>query len=553
MSDVYRSVHKLELKFPALGVGMPVVSAETCFAENQIPTAAVNLAVGRTSDGVPAAVHMQGLNDYEPAELVLTSRGQYDKNNDWPEEPVVIFKGLVDNRSPRRGAFSVNLIHWLHKMNNSSALVSTSHPANPADLTFAAVRGSLVPGAGVQAGPTVTLWGTITPITKLGINPISIAQDVWANCYKPILCLLASQEHVLAKNGGNVCENLADGINTQALEALTLIDGPAANCTRPYACYAPPLEFRETAGITQAMAALYNATVKDTIASYLNTTLWAKLVHNYLASMLCRIVPMVEHAVVAPIVDGLRGTAATRKLIDKNDIQDYALSLSATQPLKGVGVTSSKMGKSGLRPEDIPKIVGIGGCFAPADADNNGMILFINAPRWLDNVASVDVSAVRSTKVGEVGSSAFTPVDAPQLPNAENKTRAQLSKDAVDLFREYARLVYITEKLRGRVGRVMGKLRFDISPGSTVDIISKGDPFITVERQGINEAVARVTKVICNISVAPAHASTTFELACVRTKDENEKESFSIETHPLFKRPFYGAPLIEALEFEPKC
>jgi len=551
MSDVYRSVHKLELRFPNLGVNMPVIAAETCFAENQIPSASVNLAVGRTSDGVPAAVHMQAIPDYEPAELTLQSRGQYDADNDWPEAPVVIFKGLVDNRSPRRGAFSVNLIHWLHKMNNSSALVSTSHPANPADLTFAAVRNALAVGAGVQVAPTVTLWGAISPISKLGINPATIAEDIWANCFKPILCQLASQQHMLSQNGNNPCTNLSDGINTQALDALSLIDGPAENCNRPYACYAPKLTFAATDARNQAVAALYNSTIKDTLASYLNTTLWAKLVHVQAPSVMCKVIPLVEHALFAPVVDGFRGTYC--KVIGRNDIQDYALSLSATQPLRGVGVTAGKMGKSGIESEAIPPIIGIGGCYAPADADANGMILFVNAPRWLENVAAVDISPIKSTRIGQVGSSAFTPTAAQALPNAEDKSRAQLTRDAVDLFREYARLVYIAEKLRGRAGQIMGKLRFDIGPGSSVKIQSQGDPFITIERQAIDEAVARVVKVVCRISVAPAHASTTFDLVCVRSKDENEKDSFSIEKHPLFQTPFYGAPITEALEFGPCC
>ena len=118
-------------------------------------------------------------------------------------------------------------------------------------------------------------------------------------------------------------------------------------------------------------------------------------------------------------------------------------------------------------------------------------------------------------------------------------------------MRDYAKLLYSANALRDRTGSVTGKLRFDISPGSTI-IIGTGDAGDI--SPGVDsfprDLVGFVARVVTTINSENASANTTYELTHLRTLEEDrttEDGRISLEKHPFFEDTFAFAPLVESL------
>jgi hypothetical protein len=557
--SVYFGRHKLELTVEGVDEPLPLVGAQATFALNQIPRASVSLGVGRDTETNKAAkIHdiWHNLKRFSKAKLVLESHGQYDEDNKWPGKPITIFDGMIDGTGGDNSAMQVQLAHWLLDLEFSTALSADSHPANPADMTFRAIRGTLIPGAG--AAPPNSLITSDCQLDGLGLDKITASADIWANCFKPVLCAVAGKKHVKMSSQLNPCQFLLDGDNTRGLAALNRIAGPASNCNTPYPCYLPPLKLRGGT-VSPAAGTLYKAAVKDTVHSYLSTTLWGKLTGHFAAYVHCAIVPQVDRALFAPVCPGLQQTYC--KVLDIDDWDKQSLQLSTNKPLRGVGVTGKHYGTDGRDPEGKdqkrPSIMGLAGCYAPENPDKDGLLLFVGAPPWLENVASTDYSARKTSGIKDrkVPSTALTPhppIDE-LAGSADGKSPAEQVSEATQLYRNYAKATYLRETLRGRTMNVRTKLRFDIAPGSNVIVRNTGDLFLLPNQQLVGELIGTVTKVTYTISADPATAETRFELAWLRTVDQNKSEMFSTDGHPLIDSLFTGAPLVDELSFGDCC
>ena len=119
-------------------------------------------------------------------------------------------------------------------------------------------------------------------------------------------------------------------------------------------------------------------------------------------------------------------------------------------------------------------------------------------------------------------------------------------------MQEYAKMLYAANALRDRNATVTGKLRFDVSPGSTIIIgtAEAGDltPGVDNLPKNIVGFVARVT---VTINSQNASAATTFEMTHIRTEEEDasaEDGRISLQKHPFFADTFELAPLVESLD-----
>lgn len=550
----------MELTVDGIDEPLPVQSATATFALNQVPRGSVMLGVGRdTETNRPAKIHdsFANLKRFAKSQLKLETTGTYADQQKWPGKEVVIFDGMIDGTAGDNSSLQVQLAHWLLDLEFSTALSADSHPANPADMTFKAVRGTLIQGAG--AAPPNALITSDCKLDGLGLDKITASADIWANCFKPVLCAVASKKHVKMSSQLNPCNVLLDGYNQRGLDALQRIAGPASNCSLDYPCYQTPLKLH--GGVSSpAAGALYKAAVKDTVHSYLSTTLWGKLVGHMAPAVQCAIIPQVMQALFAPVCPGLRTPYC--KEIDVDDWDQVSVQMPTNKPLRGVGVTGMHHGTDGRsapgKDQKRPSITGLAGCFAPTNPDKDGLLLFVGAPSWLQNVASSDYSAVRTSgiKGRTAPSSALTPPTSSKSEiqgNSEGKTPAEQVSEATQLYRYYAHMVYIKETLRGRVINVRTKLRFDIGPGSNVILRNNGDLFLKPNQQLVGELIGTVTKVTYTISADPAACETRFELAWVRTTEQNKSDMYSLDGHPLIDSLFTGCPLADDLAFGTCC
>jgi hypothetical protein len=95
----------------------------------------------------------------------------------------------------------------------------------------------------------------------------------------------------------------------------------------------------------------------------------------------------------------------------------------------------------------------------------------------------------------------------------------------------------------------VGKLRFDICPGTTLLVKSKGE----LKSEGVDELASDlyglVSRVTVTINSEQASAATTLELTNIRTDVENQQDRFSLASHPFFDDNFFEtAPLVPSLE-----
>jgi len=116
----------------------------------------------------------------------------------------------------------------------------------------------------------------------------------------------------------------------------------------------------------------------------------------------------------------------------------------------------------------------------------------------------------------------------------------------------YAKMLYSANALRDRTGTVTGKLRFDISPGSTI-IISADNARAHAANVDVfpTSMVGFVARVTTTINSENASAATTYEMTHLRTLEEDlttKDGRISMESHPFFEDTFKLAPLVEDLD-----
>ena len=534
----------------------------TDWSRNEIPRATVVLAVGRRAfDGRTAAkIHssVQSMRKSIKAKVYFTGNGQWDDKEDWPDSETMIFEGRMlgvgFQKSNGKISFVANLTHWLADLNYSSALSSTSHPTSPTDLTFSAISSSKI-STGVLAGlPNGIAWTAEANVITSG----NVREDLWAKAIKPYFCTLARAEHVRLSTDLRNCLGDKDGDNTQALEALKRIEGVIKNddCSKELSCYTPPLSMELSETIPDSVTtAIATAITSESIQTIAHNTLWGKLIGSYASAFMFSVIPLVDKALVVPFTPGLRSTYC--KEIVADDHGHVKMNMTIPRPIRASVVQFGRHSKSNVisGERDGVSIVGVGGCFAPDDAElTDGMIHFIRAPTWLQNVTAVGYSALRTLglKAKRGTSSTTTPI-ATALPELRGDKKgvstAETIRDVSEVLNGFAHASYAAEALRGRAAIVAGKLRFDIAPGSTIKIEGTSEKFLAEDDQIGQAMIGSVLRVSIGIDSEEGRAGTAFHIDHIRTEEENKQDATSVDNHPLYRTQFLGAPLVDELSF----
>jgi hypothetical protein len=542
------------------GTQFDVIQCGADFSINGIPTAEAVLAIGRKATGgnEAAAIHkaVGRLTAESICKLYFCPSGSWSDRNEWPKGPHLVFEGRLANvgytKIQGKVQFVVRMVHWLADLNYSSAVSSISHPSNPAQYTFQSIISS-DSRAGFAGRPV----GIASTGAALSITAANVQADLWSQAIKPFFCRLANSETARLDADLKQCFNLEGNDNSQALAALKRIEGAAGtDCDLKPSCYTPPLSLSTPfgdAGVTVADA-IAKAIAADSIQSFANTTLWAKLV-GYTSTFGGAVIPLVNTALVIPFVPGLRQTYCKR--IDACDYIHINLSQALPQALRGIALTGSMEDNSGFAPtasRDAASLLGVGGCYSPPNA-NKGMIKFVPPPPWLRNIAFSGHSAMHP--IGLDGKRAFSTSTTPKqqnddglVANKDGLNREGIIRETSDLYDAYAKYMYATEMLRGRFGTVSGKLRFDIAPGSTVKIGGSAELFLQGQDALAQNLVGTVMRTSFGMNAEASQAGTTFAFTHIRTEEQNKDDRYSVDGHPLFDEGFTGAPLLDALWFK---
>jgi hypothetical protein len=283
-------------------------------------------------------------------------------------------------------------------------------------------------------------------------------------------------------------------------------------------------------------------------ASLASNSMWGMLIGSILPNFGCGIVPWASGAIVAPI---LTMASDAQIIIKAEEYVDFDLTTQSQRPLYGVGVLGNYQMGTINKAEDAKLCAGAIFVAKSQEGDpfNDGMWLFVNAPAWIDDWANFDPEAATGdadiNKTLNQPSHDATGADKPAIKREPGTEVVEWN----NVMQQYARMMYAVNALAGREGTVVGKLRFDIAPGTTVMIQARGDTYLS---EGVDtlatDLYGFVAKVHISINAEQASATTAFEVTNLRTAKENESQRFSMIEHPFFMENYFKyAPLVPAL------
>lgn len=543
---------KFKLSATIGGIYFPdIVSISATFALNSIPEATLVVACGRNArTGKPATIHDAKAQLKARAEAVvqlevITTDGQKDK---MPSGKYTIFRGyyagLGYHRSFNEANYTIHLIHWLDDLNNSSMLNGNWFPGAPYDLAQTAVAYALnltEGDAGVQQDANGALPVPTIDINGDQLNIGNISSDLWGKVIKPIFQKVASWPAPRYQDSGA-------GKNDAALKALDRMP-PGAVGDANAAKYTPLA--LDIAGLTSSNIenSIRQSLTKDACESFAYTTFWSKLTGDYASQFFFVVSPSVDWAMPIPFFGGLR-EPYKKILTDEYGYANFNASLQ--QIIESVDVFYSQVSDSGL--SQGPPENGTAPSFAeplgyyPATVDQNkkGMKLVKEAPGWMTNIVPWSAYPIRTTGVG-----GRQPGDTASPQKGENKTpggwlppgESVIEQQQSEALNRFAEHWYKSEVLAQRYGELSGKLRFDIAPGSTVEIETPARD--KAHEEGPTDSMfASVIKVSFHINGEKATAGTSFVLAHLRTAEENKEETLTKSGRPpLYSQAWKGGDL----------
>jgi hypothetical protein len=295
----------------------------------------------------------------------------------------------------------------------------------------------------------------------------------------------------------------------------------------------------ETYNVTRLADAVAMSIADETVASYANVSFWDKLVGQFCPMFGMAIVPMVDTAIV--IADTPVLSTDGWAVLEAEDYDALEMTAELHRPLRSVGVMAMGEGgtMSGVELRDV--LQGIGGCYAEDSvAPGDGTVLFVSAPYWLRSLRTLPFysSITQGLHNGVPIRTTTTPggiiLRPPDQPGA-------LGTLVNKLYENYAHEVYVNQMLRGRDGILSGKLRFDIAPGSIIQLNGTPEQFIGPGQDDLGVTMfGCVQRVTIAINAEAGMAGTTFKLSHTRTSAENQLPRTSVTEHPLFGNSIHG-------------
>lgn len=556
----------------------PVISVSMTWAINEIPICNLEIGIGRAinrdADDQQVESASSVLTPRRICRVLASFRGDFATDKPWPEDITTIFRGNcvgVSNSLTRgRATLSVTLHHWLQHLQFSTVLGGYAVPGDPEskDILAAAFGfGNSGEEAFVDGRPLASL-SQLADARMLFDN--NFYADLWGVGIKPLIDHLISAP-LTTQRIALTCEDLINAPSPEAIEAWRSIEVAGEENAK----WAVPLSLTAIGDDSIQLSAPVLESISQAIThapiDYARQTdVWSQLVMRYCADFGAMLVPRVESAIVAPRVDSLRSHYCYE--IDANSIYQIDAFEPRQLPLAYIGVIASYESASGMDSfgdpggggvRDLNNFVGCYPTSTDADKDNpqrlrstSGLTQFINRPAWLVNaaVALNDARADFKDRSVRGGVGAVGGVDGEQTRSRDTESRqaaAEASVQVEQLLQRYAKMRYNQMILRGRGAKIIGKLRFDIAPGSSVAINVKPSDIrgLQIDAPRLYGLVSRLTIVI---DVSRKLAATVFQIANLRTESENASPDYASDNHPLYGSVFHGAPLLDEYAIGPQ-
>jgi len=520
---------------------------EITYQLDQIPQAIFFPVVGRDPRSGKVAKALETLLDAQPFSSVrIYMKGETEEDSpEAPAEPgfpygenVKIFEGYYQGvsyrsgRTPAGGAVTVAGIAsgWLLGLLGTSTQTNLNTVKGPGGFAEVANVGN---EENVNPNALFNLSNAFTVTADKAVT------DLWREFIKPLFVALTDTETVWG-----------DDDNQSAQEALERMDDDAAfedDLT---------LSFGNVKGDVpeKILGNWLGANVaKRAYDEWRKGSIWSAL-QTMASDFTFRIVPLIDTATCAPVFGALGGDAY---MIIKPD-EYHAVSMDFQTPelvTKLVVISRVAAQLGGFTKQGVTgTIVGQASAedaWAGPGVYVKGKIIKIDAPMWL----------ATEPLIGEITRNSLGK-DQMAIPDAVNPDAFKIIPDTAEDYSEiydnyltsvtgdaYAKVMLLNFMLFTRQGSISGRLRLDISPGSTIAVEVIGGGKFSGGDSEPKYVYGLVDKVVLMMNAGgeggTGIAGTTFSMTNVRTGQEHTGYGglLTEETHPIYDTVFRGTKL----------
>jgi hypothetical protein len=490
------------------GQKIPVTYVEMSFSVNTIPICNCSVVAGKNLSENENNIDFRSfLSEESKVSVVSRFKGQAALDKDWPGTEVVIFEGdilsIVESVTSDTFALNIQIQHWLSRL-------QYAYIPNAINSVYAAGK----------------FFNFLSPKTPTSNTKPSVLNDI--NIQNPLI-------DAFKTNGKNVWKNL---IRATFLTIAEQIDNvPRSNLNECQIIRIPSADLGSTLNRIEELEDDLNISLIDPIvygaykdhflalplSGQLTSSLWEVLVGYVLPEFNLQIIPQVGKAVVAPICPTLRTQKDKTNIIKREEIYSINYYETIIKPIGGVLVASYY---DNVTKTDATGFTSLEACYISESyrINKTGSVYVVDPPSWIINtklriqrpitLVSGLISADASLDGGDV--------DQPSI---------------TDYLNNYAQTIYTQKRLEERSLSVVSRLRFDVAPGSIIEIQSPNNANVT--------SVGRVRTVTVQISTTKESAVTVFDVDHVKPALAEVNTDFVVEKPPLYNKGFYGAPLVE--------
>lgn len=509
------------------GVEYEAVSAHVFYAINAIPYCALNLNVGvDAKTKKPSAIHaaQDKIQSRMSAQVYCELEKTETTTQFIPEGQFLIFEGYTAGRpgitknASGQASFTLYLIGWLSDLHRTSVVNAAVTPEAPDNLFV---------GLGFNFDPS-NAFASIVAVSGLADHLGDFPDDIW-EALKMVFTALASAQIPIPGLGDDGFDNTA---------AITAMDR-----FNRFEIKNVPLKLVDAiVPFVKEIKAQVGAQVFSLVQG---STVWSKLL--MMAELLdFAIIPTVYSATLAPHV-----AAISTPFAEISTREAFLLSIEPFQQRNLAGLVLIQYGVSNTNSFQTsasfrPQIVGSSPIAKDAQGKPDGLITFKAAPPWLTTefASGIDnTQASLNLSAGEGMPNALKPDPdfvGPPAPVPAAELRDQLG-DAGNLMAQH---YFNIERFKNRVGVIVGRIRFDIAPGSCIRLI---DAPTELNLLGAgNDILANVQGVEYLFDAAGKTAATTLVLNSIRSARIGDE--IGLSSHPMYTEVWNGTELLPDTE-----
>jgi hypothetical protein len=551
------------------GVDVGVSSVNVTYAINALPQAVCRFGLGKSVDGVPAPIMnlIARRSDRLPIQIYmkLTPAGRYIPPgvkgiNEPPVGEFLLFEGETAwhgyTRNKTAVDYTITADHWLSDLSFASAISPAISPAVPSDLAFPMLAGVSSPDttAGQQNAQGFSPVSSIAKLTQPGITT-----DLWKEGLFKLYGFLANTDHLADSNLGSPLGTFINQQfgtrtnrgNQQAVAALNRMNDAAT----------PKLALvkKNAASVSSIVASNISRAITTTALNNLvSTSLWNHLLQCS-GEYLFAISPGPTSAYPVPWLPNLR---KPYKTILAHEYESLSASGTNIRTIRGTiivgGQVGSAAGSLALNSENPQASQTLG--FGSYKVGDTGQILIRQAPTWLAGVPLDAIGGLPRAAPGRMIPTPANPAAAvvgAAIVSTANPATALIGGAAAQAplkptialeevhkyLQEYAKGYYGLEVLSHRTGQLVGNLRFDLRPGSIVQVETNGPNVSTGAKELEDRLFGAIVSLTISVDVESGQSGTVMSLAHIRTEAENAT-GLTMTSHPLYQDSWVGGSLV---------